>query len=78
MERSIEITSRAVADYRFRQAMLLYGPDDLARHTALTEHETAILHATVLALLAQRPVPVQPKGIPAKQSRVEARISADG
>jgi len=57
---------------------VLYGPDAVARRGALTEQETAILHATVLALLAERPVSVQPKDIPAKQSRLETRIRADG
>ena len=57
---------------------VLYGPDAVARRGALTEQETAILHAAVLALLAERPVSVQPKDIPAKRSRLETRICADG
>ena len=77
MERLIEITNRAVADYGFRQAVL-YGPDDVARRSGLTEQEQAVLHATVLSLLGELPVPVQPEDIPAQQTRLEAQIRAAG
>ena len=77
MERLIEITNRAVADYGFRQAVL-YGPDDVARRSGLTEREPAVLHATVLPLLGELPVPVQPEDIPAEQTRLEARIRTAG
>ena len=75
MENLIEITSRAVADYGFRQAVL-YGADDIARRSGFTEREIAILHGTVLELLADLPVPVQPADILAEQNRLEARIRA--
>ena len=77
MEKLIEITNRAVADYGFRQAVL-YGPEDVARRSGFTGQEQEILNNTVLALLAQLPVPVQPKDIPAEQARLEAQIRAAG
>ncbi len=73
MEKLIEITNRAVADYGFRQAVL-YGADDFARRSGLSEEETAVLHGTVLELLAKLPVPIQPEDIPGEQAKLERSI----
>ena len=73
MEKLIDIANRAVADYGFRQAVL-YSAEDLARRSGLSDKETAVLQGTVLELLAQLPVPVQPEDIPAEQSRMERSI----
>ncbi len=75
MDKVIEITNRAVADYGFRQAVL-YGAEDIARRWGLTEPEKAMLEDTALELLAALPVPVSPADIPAEQARLEARIRA--
>ena len=75
MDKVIEITNRAVADYGFRQAVL-YGAEDIARRWGLTEPEKAMLEDTVLELLAALPVPVPPADLPAEQARLEARIRA--
>ena len=73
VDKLIEITNRAVADYGFRQAVL-YGSADVAIKSGLSDREAAILKETVLELLAALPVPVQPQDIPAEQARLENHI----
>ena len=69
MENLIDIASRAVADYGFRQAVL-YGSADIARRWSLNEEEAALLSGPVLAELSALPIPVQPEDIPAEQARM--------
>jgi hypothetical protein len=69
MENLIDIASRAVADYGFRQAVL-YGSADVARRWFLSEEEAALLSGPVLEALSALPIPVQPEDIPAEQARV--------
>ena len=73
MDKLIDIASRAVADYGFRQAVL-YGVADIARRWSLTEEEAARLSGPVLAELNSLPIPVQPEDIPAEQSRISEII----
>ncbi len=73
MDKLIDIASRAVADYGFRQAVL-YGAGDIARRWSLTEEEAALLSGPVLAELSALPIPVQPADIPAQQARVSEII----
>ncbi len=73
MNRLIEISNRAVADYGFRQAVL-YGADDVARRWALSEEARAVLEGKVLEVLAALPVPVQPADIPGEQARLAELI----
>tara|TARA_Y100000310_G_C20090795_1_gene538158 strand:+ start:186 stop:434 length:249 start_codon:yes stop_codon:yes gene_type:complete len=75
MEKLIEITRRAVADYGFRQAVL-YGADDIGRRAGLSRQEQAVLEGTVLELLAALPVPVEPPDIPGEQDRLTGLIRA--
>jgi hypothetical protein len=75
MEKLIELTRRAVADYGFRQAVL-YGADDIGRRAGLSRQEQAVLEATVLELLAALPVPVEPPDIPGEQDRLAGLIRA--
>ncbi len=77
MDKIIEITNRAVADYGFRQAVM-YGATDIARRWGLTPAEQAVLEGTALELLTALPVPVPPAEIPAEQARLEAQIRAAG
>ena len=77
MEKLIEITNRAVADYGFRQAVL-YGFDDVARRSGFSQQEQAVFQGTVLELLAALPVPVQPQDLPAVQARLEKAIREAG
>ena len=69
MDKLIDIASRAVADYGFRQAVL-YGAADIARRWSLTEEESALLSGPVLTELNALPIPVPPEDIPAEQARV--------
>ena len=73
VDKLIDITNRAVADYGFRQAVL-YGSADVAIKSGLSDREAAILKETVLELLAALPVPVQPQDIPTEQARLENHI----
>ena len=73
MYKLIDIASRAVADYGFRQAVL-YGVADIARRWSLSEEEAALLSGPVLAELNALPIPVQPAAIPAEQARVSEMI----
>ncbi|MCH8988729.1 MAG: hypothetical protein IIA92_07965 [Chloroflexi bacterium] len=69
MDKLIDIASRAVADYGFRQAVL-YGVADIVRRWSLTEEEAALLSGPVLAELSALPIPVQPADIPAQQAKI--------
>ncbi len=69
MDKLIDIASRAVADYGFRQAVL-YGAADIARRWELSEEEASLLSGSVLTELSALPIPVQPADIPAEQARV--------
>jgi hypothetical protein len=73
MDKLIDIASRAVADYGFRQAVL-YGAADIARKWELSEEEAALLSGPVLAELSALPIPVQPAEVPAEQARVSEVI----
>lgn len=73
MEKLIDIATRAVADYGFRQAVL-YGASDIARRWELSEEETALLSGPVLSELSALPIPVQPADIPVEQARVSEMI----
>ncbi len=73
MDKLIDIASRAVADYGFRQAVL-YGVADIARRWSLSEEEAALLSGPVLAELSALPIPVQPADIPAHRARVSEII----
>ena len=77
MDKVIEITNRAVADYGFRQSVM-YGAQDIGRRWGLTETEQAMLEGTAVDLLTALPVPVPPADIPAEQARLEAQIRAAG
>ena len=69
MEKVIEISDRAVADYGFRQAVL-YGADDVGQRWGLSEQERSVLESVVVEALNSLPVPVQPAEIPGEQARL--------
>ena len=73
MDKVIEISDRAVADYGFRQAVL-YGADDVARRWELSDQETSVLETTVVQRLGALPIPVQPEDVPGEQARLAEMI----
>ena len=75
LEKVIEISHRAVADYGFRQAVL-YGARDMARRWGLGDAARTLLEGTVLGALAALPIPVEPADIPGEQSRLANVIRA--
>ena len=75
MDKLIDIASRAVADYGFRQAVL-YGAGDVARRWELSDQERAVLENTVLESLATLLIPVEPEDVPAEQQRLADAIRA--
>jgi hypothetical protein len=75
MEKLIDIASRAVADYGFRQAVL-YGANDIGRRSGLSPKEQETLEGLVIEFLAALPIPVQPEDIPSEQVRVGQAIRA--
>lgn len=73
MEKVIEISDRAVADYGFRQAVL-YGADDVSRRWGLSDQERSVLEGIVVEALGALPIPVQPADIPGEQARLAELI----
>jgi hypothetical protein len=73
MEKVIEISDRAVADYGFRQAVL-YGADDVGQRWGLSDQERSVLENIVVEALNALPIPVQPAEIPAEQARLAELI----
>ena len=73
MEKVIEISDRAVADYGFRQAVL-YGADDVSRRWGLSDQERSVLESVVVEALSTLPIPVQPANIPGEQARLAELI----
>lgn len=73
MEKVIEISDRAVADYGFRQAVL-YGADDVGQRWGLSDQERSVLESVVVEALSALPIPVQPAEIPGEQARLAELI----
>ncbi len=73
MEKVIEISDRAVADYGFRQAVL-YGADDVSQRWGLSDQERSVLENIVVEALNALPIPVQPAEIPREQARLAELI----
>ena len=73
MEKVIEISDRAVADYGFRQAVL-YGADDVGQRWGLSDQERSVLESIVVEALSALPIPVQPAEIPGEQARLAELI----
>ncbi len=69
LDKVIEISYRAVADYGFQQAVL-YGSQDVARRWDLGNRARATLEEMVLAMLAALPIPGEPENIPGEQARL--------
>lgn len=73
MEKLIEITNKAVADYGFRQ-IVQWSPEDIVAQWQLSNSEAAILTGIVKDELDRLPIPVEPSDVPQEQERVAGVI----
>ncbi len=72
MEKLIEITNKAVADYGFRQ-IVQWSPEDIVAQWQLSTREVEILTGVIKDELDRLPIPVEPTEVPGEQERV-ARV----
>ena len=73
MEALVEIASKAIADYGFRQ-VVLWSPEDVLAQWGLSESEAQVLQGPMRRALESMPVPVEPANIPDEQHRMAAII----
>ena len=73
MEKLIEITNKAVADYGFRQ-IVQWSPEDIVAQWQLSTREAEILTDIVKDELDRLPIPVEPSDVPQEQERVAGVI----
>ena len=73
MEALVEIASKAIADYGFRQ-VVLWSPEDVLAQWGLSESEAQVLRGPMRRALESMPVPVEPANIPDEQRRMAAII----
>ena len=73
MEKLIEITNKAVADYGFRQ-IVQWSPEDIVTQWQLSTRETDILTGIIKDELDRLPIPVEPSDVPQEQERVAGVI----
>ncbi len=69
MEKLIEITNKAVADYGFRQ-IVQWSPDDVVAQWQLSTREAELLTGVIKDELDRLPIPVEPPDVPHEQERV--------
>ncbi len=75
MEALVEIASKAIADYGFRQ-VVLWSPEDVLAQWGLSESEAQVLRGPMRRELESMPVPVEPANIPDEQRRMAAIIES--
>ena len=73
MEKLIEITNKAVADYGFRQ-IVQWSPDDVVAQWQLSTREAELLTGVIKDELDRLPIPVEPPDVPHEQERVAGLI----
>ena len=73
MEKIIEITNKAVADYGFRQ-IVQWSPEDIVAQWQLSTREADILSGVIKGELDRLPIPVEPSDVPQEQERVAGII----
>ena len=69
MDKLIEITNKAVADYGFRQ-IVQWSPEDIVAQWQLSAREAEILTGVIKDELDRLPIPVEPTEVPQEQERV--------
>ena len=73
MEKLIEITNKAVADYGFRQ-IVQWSPEDIVAQWQLSAREAEGLTVIIKDELDRLPIPVEPADVPQEQERVAGII----
>ena len=73
MEKLIEITNKAVADYGFRQ-IVQWSPEDIVAQWQLSTREAELLIGVIKDELDRLPIPVEPPDVPHEQERVAGLI----
>ena len=73
MEKLIEITNKAVADYGFRQ-IVQWSPEDIVAQWRLSTGEAEVLTGIIKNELDRLPIPVEPSDVPQEQERVAGVI----
>ena len=73
MDKLIEITNKAVADYGFRQ-VVQWSPEDIVAQWQLSTREAELLTSIVKDELDRLPIPVEPSDVLQEQERVAAII----
>ena len=73
MEKLIEISNKAVADYGFRQ-IVQWSPDDIVAQWQLSAREAELLTGVIKDELDRLPIPVEPPQVPQEQERVAGII----
>ena len=73
MEKLIEITNKAMADYGFRQ-IVQWSPEDIVAQWQLSTREAEILSGVMKNELDRLPIPVEPPEVLQEQERVAVVI----
>ncbi len=73
MEKLIEITNKAVADYGFRQ-IVQWSPEDIVAQWQLSTREAEMLSGVIKDELDRLPIPVEPTDVPGEQDRLAGVI----
>ena len=73
MEKLIEISNKAVADYGFRQ-IVQWSPEDIVAQWQLSSREAELLSGVIKDELDRLPIPVEPPQVPHEQERVAGII----
>ena len=73
MEKLIEITNKAVADYGFRQ-IVQWSPEDIVAQWQLSTREAEMLAGVIKDEMDRLPIPVEPTDVPREQERLAGVI----
>ena len=69
MDKLMDIVSRSIEDYGFRQ-VAQWSPDDVVTQWQLSEAEAQVLKGPVKEELGRMPIPVEPEDVHGEQARL--------
>jgi hypothetical protein len=69
MDKLMDIVSRSIEDYGFRQ-VAQWSPDDVVAQWQLSDAEAQVLKGPVKEELDRMPIPVEPEDVPGEQARL--------